>query len=75
MLQVEKSEESKFLVQVYAQETTFGHKKNDYCRLKFRRQRHLVQKIKDSHLKAGNRDEDRPATGALSKGKAKGKGK
>ena len=36
--------------------------------------RHLKQQVKDSHVKARNRDEDRPAIGALSKGKAKGKG-
>ena len=33
-MQVEKSEELKYLLQVYAQETTFGDKTNDYCRLK-----------------------------------------
>ena len=38
-------------------------------------QRHLEQNSKDSHFEARNRDEDRPAIGAVSKGKAKGKGK
>ena len=38
-------------------------------------QKHLEQKIEDSQLKARNRDEDRPAVGAPSKGKALGKGK
>ena len=38
-------------------------------------QRHLERKIKDSHFKTRNRDEDRRAMGAPSKGKAKGKGK
>ena len=33
-MQVEKSEELKYLLHVYAQETTFGDKKYDYCRLK-----------------------------------------
>ena len=31
--------------------------------------------MKDSHFKARNRDEDRPAIGRPSRGKAKGKGK
>ena len=34
-------------------------------------QRQLGQKIKDSHLKAKNRDEDRPAIGAPSEENAK----
>ena len=38
-------------------------------------QRHLEQKIKDSHFEARNRDEDRPAMGALSKEKVKKKPK
>ena len=53
----------------------FGDEKYDYCRLKLMVQRHLEHKIKDSHFKARNRDEDRPAIGAPSKGKAQGKGK
>ena len=74
-MQIEKSKELKHLLQVYAQETTFGHKKSDYCRLELVAQGHLEQNIKGSHFKARNRDEDRPAIGAPSKGKAKGKGK
>ena len=65
-----KSEELWYLLQVHAQETTFGVKKFFYCRLKLMAQRHIEQKIKDSHVK-----EDSPATSAPSKGKAKGKGK
>ena len=38
-------------------------------------QRHLEQKIKDSYVKAGNRDEERLTKGALSKGELKGKDK
>ena len=70
-MQVETSEELKYLLQVYAQETTFGDNKDDYCRLKLVAQRHLDQKINDSHFKARNRHEDRPVIGALSKGSAK----
>ena len=33
-MQIEKSEELKHVLQVYAQETTFGDKKYDDCRLK-----------------------------------------
>ena len=33
-MQVEKSEELKYVLQVYAQETTFGDKKYDDCRWK-----------------------------------------
>ena len=33
-MQVENSEELKYVLQVYAQETTFADKKSDYCRLK-----------------------------------------
>ena len=47
---VEKSEELKYFLQVFAQETTFGDKKYDYCTLKLMFQRHLEQKIKDSHF-------------------------
>ena len=32
-LQVEKSEGLEYLFQIYAQETTFGDKKYDYCKL------------------------------------------
>ena len=73
-MQVEKSKELTYLLQVYTQETSFGDKKYDYCRLKLMSQRHLEQKINDSHFTARNLDEDRPAIGAPSKGKAKGKG-
>ena len=55
-------------------QATFGDKKYDDCRLKLMVQRHLEHTIKGSHFQARNRDEDRPAIGALSKGKAKGKG-
>ena len=44
-------------------------------RLKLMVQRHLEQKIKNSHFKEINRDEDRPASGVPSKVKTKGKGK
>ena len=37
--------------------------------------RHLEQKTQDFHIKARNRDEDRPLIRAASKAKAKGKGK
>ena len=67
--------EWKSLLQVYPQETTFGDKKYDYCRMKLMAQRDLEQNIKDSHFKAINRDKDRPATGAPNEGKAEGKGK
>ena len=40
-MQVEKLEDPKYVSQVYAQETTFGDKKYDYCRLKLMVQRHL----------------------------------
>ena len=40
-MHVEKSEELKYLLQVYAQETTFGGNTYDYCRLKLMSQRHL----------------------------------
>ena len=59
--------------QVYTQETTFGTWKYDYCRLKLMAQRHLEQKMKDCHVKARNRDEERLAIGALSKRKSKRK--
>ena len=72
---IEKSEELKYPLQVYAQETTFGDKKCDYSRLNLMVERHLEHENKDSHFKARNRDEDRLATRALSKGKVKGKGK
>ena len=65
-MQVEKSEGLKYLLQVYAQETAFGDKMNDYCRLKLKAERHVGQRVKDSHFKARNRDEDKPAMGALS---------
>ena len=58
------------MLRVYAQETTFSDKKYDDCRLKLMAQRHFEQKIKDSHVKARNRDEDRPAIGAPSKRKS-----
>ena len=60
---------------VYTQETTFWDKTYDYCRLELMTQRHLEQKIKDCQFKARNRDEDRLARGAPSKGKANGKAK
>ena len=72
-MQVEKLEEMKYVLQVFAEETTFGDRTYDYCRLKLMAQRHLEQKINGSHFKARNRDEDRPAIGASSKGKGKGK--
>ena len=74
-MKVGKSKELKHVLQVHAEETTFGDKKYDYCRLKFMVPRRVEQKIKESHSKARNRDEDRPAIGALSKGTAKGKSK
>ena len=74
-MQVEILEELIHLLQVCAQETTFGDKKCDYCRLKLMAQRHLLQQIKDSHFKARNRDEDRFATGAPIKGKTREQGK
>ena len=70
-----KSEELKYVLQVYARETTLGDKKYDCCRLKLMAQRHLEHDIKDFHFKARNRDEDRPAIGAARKGKAKARGK
>ena len=63
------------MLQVYAQETTVVDKKYDNCRLKLMAQRQLGQKIKDSHLKATNRDEDRPAIGAPSEENAKNNSK
>ena len=47
-LQVEKSEALKYLLHVYPQETTFGDKKYDYCRLKLMARRHLEHKKKVS---------------------------
>ena len=71
---LKKSENLKYLLQVYAQETTFWIQEVWFCcRLKLMVQRHLEQKIKDSHFKEINRDEDRPASGAPSKVKTKGK--
>ena len=44
-MQVEKSEELKYLVQVYVQETTIGDKKYDSCRLQLMaKKRYLVHK-------------------------------
>ena len=37
---------------VYTQETTFGDKKYDYCRLQFLAQRYLEQKIRDFQFKS-----------------------
>ena len=45
-MQVEKSEELKYLLHFYTRETTFGDKKYDNCRLKLMVQRHLGQKKK-----------------------------
>ena len=59
-VQFEKSEELKCLLQVDAQDTTFGDQKYDHCRLKLMVKRHL---------------ERRPAIGPPSNGKAKGKDK
>ena len=71
-MQVQKSDELKYLLQVYAQETTLGD--DDDCRLKLMMaQTHLVQKIKEANFKARNRDEDRLATGVPRKGIAKRK--
>ena len=53
-MQIEKSEDLKHVMQVYAQETTFGDEKYDHCRLKLMAQRHLEQKTKDSHFEARN---------------------
>ena len=72
-MQVEKSEALKQALHVYTHETTFGDKKCDYCRLKLMAHRYLEQKIKESHFKAGNRDEDRSAIGAPSKRKSRRK--
>ena len=73
---LKKSEDLKYLLQVYAQETTFWLQEVWICgRLKLMAQRHLEQKIKDSHFKEINRDEDRPASGAPIKVKTKGKAK
>ena len=47
-MHVDKSEEMKDLLQVYAQETTFGDKKYDDCKLKLMAQRHLEHIIYDS---------------------------
>ena len=58
---------------VCTHETSFGDKKSDYCRLKLMAHRYIEQKIKESHFKAKNRDENRPAIGAPCKGKAEGK--
>ena len=71
---LKKSEDLKYLLQVCAQETTFGDKTHDYCRLKLMAKRHLDNKIKDSHFKARHRDDERPAIGVPGEGKAKGKG-
>ena len=74
-MRVGKSKELKYVLQVHDEETTFGDKKCDNCRLKLMARRRVEQKIKESHLKARNRDEDRPAIGAPSKGTAKGESK
>ena len=71
---LKKSEDLKYLLQVCAQETTFGDMTHDYCRLKLMAKRHLDNKIKDSHFKARHRDDERPAIGVPGEGKAKGKG-
>ena len=49
--------------------------KRRHSATKLMAQTHLEQKIKDSHFKARNRGEDRPAIGAPSKGNGKTKGK
>ena len=67
-MRVGKSKELKYVLQVHAEETTFGDKKCDNCRLKFMVRRHVEQKIRESLLFARNRDEDRPAIGVPSKG-------
>ena len=74
-MQVGKSEELKYLLHVHAQETTFGDMNYDSCRLKLVAHRHPEQRIKDSHIKARHRDEDRRARGAPNIAKAKAKGK
>ena len=74
-MQVEKADESKYVLQVYGQETTLSDKKYDECRLELTAQRHLEQKIKGSYFEARYRDENRPEIGAPSKGQAKVKGK
>ena len=75
-MQVENWEEWKFLLQLYAQDRRHLAK-HIYvnCRLKLMAPRHLEQKTEDSHFKARNGDDDRPAVRVLSEGKAKGKGK
>ena len=72
-MQIEKSEEFKNVLHIYAKETTFGDKKYDYCRLKFMVQGHIEQKITCFHFKARDRDDDRPAIGAVSRGKSEKK--
>ena len=74
-MQVEKSEELKYLLRVYVLETTLNDKTYDYCSLELMAQRHLEQKIKDSQFKARNRDEERPATELRSKEKRTEKAK
>ena len=74
-MQLDRSEELKYLLRVYAQDTTFGNKKYDCCKLKLTAQRHLEQKIKDSHFKTRNRDGDRLAVRAPCNSKAKGNAK
>ena len=65
-MQIAMSEGVDNVLQVYAQETTLGDDGHKTSRAK---------KIKDSHFKARNRDDDMFATGAPSNGKAKGNGR
>ena len=71
-MQVENSEELKYVLCVQAQETTFGDKENTTI-AELMARRHLEQKIKDARFKARKQDEDRPTVGAPSKGKTKEK--
>ena len=74
-MQIAQSEELTYVLQVHAQETTFGDKKYDYCRWNFVAQSHLEHKNQMIPMSKRNRDEDTPAVVAPSTGKVKGKGK
>ena len=68
-MQVDQVVNLKHMLHDHVQETTFGDEKDEYCRLKLMVQRDLEHEIEDSHIKARNGDEDRPAIGAPRKRK------
>ena len=60
-VQVEKSEELKYVLQVYARETTSGDKKYDSLQIEMCGRKTSRAENQGLFFKARNRDEDRPA--------------